>query len=495
MATLDVLRRLAGRWWLPAALIGLGAVLAATPALGAGQARGAAHSATAELAQAPGIDPALRPEAGGSLWALQLAAKVAALPEVAAAAAQLLASSADPATLAARVEARVDTKVGSVLLTARADDPTAASTLAAAFATATSAQVLATTGAELRPIGAPVLSTAPASALPQDRTGRALLGALAGLLAGTLLALVIPRRNAPLRDQRGLERAYGCPLLAAIPRTRGRSRYTGYVALITRPSGTVAESYRQLRCAVLNRGRRLDGSAPRIIAVTSPGRRDGRSSVTTNLAAALAESGRRVLIIDCDFGHPTAHYSVGIHPGKGLSDLLEQPESTARLAEWAQATEIPGVSVLSIGTLGGRRPGALTTALPQVLAVAGRMVDVVVIDSEPLGCAGDAVDVLDVADTVLLVARAGRTGAAEARRTADLLERCGTRVAGVVLLGIQRECEVRTPYLLARPTVDPDSSAATPDARSPAPRDEGRTGSPVLAQLSPQTRSLSSRQS
>lgn len=481
----DVVRRLTRRWWLLAALIALGAGLAtAGTAPGTAQVRGAAHTATAELVQSPATPPVPGAPAAESLRPLELATRVCALPEVAQAAAALLASSVDPATLAERIETSVDTRVGSVLITARADDAAAAAALASAFATATSEQVLATTGTALRPIGAPVLATTPAAALPQDRTTRAGLGGLAGLLAGMALALAIPRRNAPLRDRRGLERAYGSPVLTSVPRTRGRARYTGYVALTTHPSGTVAEAYRQLRCAVLSRGRQSDGTAPRVIAVTSPGRRDGRSSVTTNLAAALAESGRRVLVIDCDFGHPTAHFSVGIHPGTGLSDLLETTDPGGHLAGSVQPSEIPGVSVLSIGTRGGRQPGALATGLPQVLAVARRMADVIVIDSEPLDCAGDAVDVLDVADAVVLVARPGRTRVADARRTADLLDRCGTRVAGVVLLGTEREREARTPYLVTRPGEDRDRPALTAagtEARARNAWDEGRTGSPILA--------------
>ncbi len=55
-----------------------------------------------------------------------------------------------------------------------------------------------------------------------------------------------------------------------------------------------------------------------------------------------------------------------------------------------------------------------------------------------------------MADAVLIVARAGRTRRAVAKHTADLLDRCGTKVAGVVLIGNVREGEARTPYLVGR---------------------------------------------
>jgi Mrp family chromosome partitioning ATPase len=78
------------------------------------------------------------------------------------------------------------------------------------------------------------------------------------------------------------------------------------------------------------------------------------------------------------------------------------------------------------------------------------MVDVVVLDAEPFDCAGDVVDVVDAADAVLIVATAGRTRRDDARHAADLLARCGAKVAGVVLIGNVREGEARTPYVLNR---------------------------------------------
>jgi Mrp family chromosome partitioning ATPase len=275
--------------------------------------------------------------------------------------------------------------------------------------------------------------------------GRGALGALAGLALGALLAgSVLPGR---LHDRAMVERAYSTAVLAEIPRTHSRARYAGYVALLARPAGTVAEAYRVLRCALLNRERN-GVTAPRVIAVTSPSRGDGRTSVARNLAAALGESGRRVLLVDCDFGHPTAHYGISMHPGTGVTDLLHSPEPGARLAEVIQPSESPGVFVLSIGTLGGRDPGALASALPHLLTIARRMVDIVIIDSEPLDCAGDVVEALALADAVLVVARAGRTRRSVARHTADLLDRCGTKVAGVVLIGKVREGDTHTPYLV-----------------------------------------------
>lgn len=447
------LRTVVRRWWLIVVLVALGAGVGASTAPSAVERlRNEAGSATAELVLAPGKRQTTQQ--------LELAARVARQPEVAESAAEQNPQS-DSGLFAEPVMVSLDRAARSVRITARAGDPAASAELAGGYAAAAARYIAQTTGVDLRPTGEPVAASGAQGVLPDDPSERGGLGALAGLALGLVLAAaVLPGRDGRLHDRRALERAYARPVLAELPRIAGRERYVGHVAFLTRPTGTVAEAYRILRCAVLNRGRVAD-SAPRVIAVTSPTRGDGRSSVARNLAAALAESGRRVLLVDCDFGHPTAHFGVGIQPGTGLSDLLAAPDPGARLAELVQPTETPGVRVLSIGTRGGREPGQLAVALPQVLAVGRRMVDVIVLDCEPLECAGDVLDVLDAADAALIVARSGRTTRRSAMRAADLLERCGIHVAGVVVIGHARETEARTPYLISYPP-DLVAGGATP---------------------------------
>lgn len=456
------LRTVARRWWVVVLAVGLGAMVAAGTAPSAAERlRTERGAATAELVLAPTSDQ-LAP-ADRVTQQLALASRVARQPEVSEATERVLRP--DLEDMSGAVTVRLDEAAGSVVVTARTGDADASVEVAAAYAAEAARYVAQTTGIALAAIGSPVVVTGAGGTLPSDPGDRGMLGALAGLILGLLLAAtVLPGRDGRLHNRRTLERAYATPVLAEIPRIPGRARYAGHVAFLTRPTGTVAEAYRVLRCAVLNRGKQGE-VLPRVVAVTSPSRGDGRSSVARNLAAALAESGRRVLLIDCDFGHPTAHYGVGMQPGTGLSDLLAAPESGSRLAEVARPSEVPGVLVLSIGTRGGREPGQLAHALPQVLAVARRMVDVIVIDSEPLDCAGDALDALETADAVLIVARSGRTGRGTAERTADLLERCGTNVAGLVLIGSGRESDVRTPYLISRP----DLLDAAPGSLEPEP--------------------------
>lgn len=437
MAVLGAVRAVLDRWWVVLLLGALGATLLAAPTAPAGDG----HTAATELIVAPSplgvADPA------ATLRSLQLAARVAVLPDVKA-----NARRQEPAVGRSReAQARVEEGSFTLLLSVAADDPKDAVAATEALAAAAVARLRATAGTELRELGDAALLPSRAYALPADRLDRAVVGGGLGATLGLLIVLLVPcRRRARVHDRAAVERAYSTSVLTEVPRTLGRARYAGYIALTARPSGTTAEAYRVLRCAVLNG---VQGNLPRVIAVASPSRRDGRSSVAANLAAALAETGRRVLLVDADFGHPTLHYGIGANPGRGLSDLLTEPEPDARVAMFVQPSDTPGVAVLSIGTRGGRRPGSLATKMPQIIAAARRMVDHVVVDVEPLECAGDAVDTIGAVDAVLLVARSDRTATMAAQRCADLLDRCGARVVGAVLIGTSRERLARTPYLTA----------------------------------------------
>ena len=121
----------------------------------------------------------------------------------------------------------------------------------------------------------------------------------------------------------------------------------------TRPStrsGAVAESYRSLRSAVQLLPSRPRGAARPVLVCRRPprttrpagaqparpavrvgeARGEGKTTSLANLACALAESGRSVIVLDCDFRHPEAHLFLGVPAGRGLSDLLAADREVAR---------------------------------------------------------------------------------------------------------------------------------------------------------------------
>ena len=175
------------------------------------------------------------------------------------------------------------------------------------------------------------------------------------------------------------------------------------------------------------------------ILVTSPEARDGKTTVAANLAAAYAQAGNRVLVVSCDLRRPAIHEMFGLAEEPGLTDALRAMDQSSDpasfdLTPYLKPCSILRVAVLPSGRVTDRPSEMLGSAAMQHLGERlKKITDVVILDCAPLVVAGDVVPLLDVADGVLLVARAGKTRRDVASSAATLLERYGLAEAGVVM--------------------------------------------------------------
>src|SRR5215216_4836559 len=158
------------------------------------------------------------------------------------------------------------------------------------------------------------LPTAAASRLNPVRAG---LGLLVGLVVGVLAAFVWDRTDTRLRGPGELAERLGRPILGQIPRLRRRRR--GGLAMVDQPESAAADAYRRLRARVAELAGRLELTS---IMVVSPGPGEGKSTTAANLAVAVAESGREVLLVSADLRRPRIHEFFGLQNDSGLSDIL-----------------------------------------------------------------------------------------------------------------------------------------------------------------------------
>lgn len=290
---------------------------------------------------------------------------------------------------------------------------------------------------------------------PTSRPLRLALAGALGLALGLVAALMVDRMDMRLRTRLQVEDAFGMPVIAEVPRASRRMRAGHSVLVAARPGSPVSEAYRSLRSALLLSGPpglafRLGETPPRtgrasslpvrqftdpapVILVVSPKPGDGRTSTVANLAAALAEAGRSVLVLDCDFRNPEAHLYLGAKPGTGLSELLLSDRETD-LAHVIRSTEIPHVRVIT-GGAPTSYPAALLLRVGEVIARARHHADVVLLDSAPLLFANDTNDLIQHSDAMLVVTRSGNLTPDQASRVAELLTRTGVPVAGIALIG------------------------------------------------------------
>jgi capsular exopolysaccharide synthesis family protein len=251
-----------------------------------------------------------------------------------------------------------------------------------------------------------------------------------GLLAGLVLALILERFDTKVRTRRGAEERFGLPVIAEIPRLQRRERRV--IVPLTMPTSTAADAFRLLGAGVGVVTPNRNGARARTVLVTSPGPSDGKTTIVTNVAAALAEEGSRVLVVSADVRRPRVHEVFETERGPGLAEAVK--ETNPELNDFVQTSAVSNVWVLGSGNRSAR-PAAVVGS-PQarsLLEQARDRVDWILIDTSPLLAATESALLLPEADLVLLVAMAKRTSATLARRTTETLEQLQVPSVRVVL--------------------------------------------------------------
>jgi Mrp family chromosome partitioning ATPase len=288
-------------------------------------------------------------------------------------------------------------------------------------------------------------------ALPARPAIRLALAAFIALVLAGATILVIDRIDTKVRTRSGAEEAFGLPVVAELPRRPRRHIQRQPLPAYHDPGGVTAEVLRALRLSLslapswqltsLSRDEsgavggktpvRL-GHEPRSIVITSSLTGDGKSTLAANLAVSLAESGKRVLVVDCDFRRPAVGALLEVEQGLGMRELAHVGERPLR--ELAAPTVAPNVAMVRSGSRGVTPPWFAGEA-SELVRRATEMADVVIFDTGPITLTNEASALLPHVDTSLVVARAGKVATDQARGAVEQLTRLDARVAGVVLVG------------------------------------------------------------
>jgi capsular exopolysaccharide synthesis family protein len=169
------------------------------------------------------------------------------------------------------------------------------------------------------------------------------------------------------------------------------------------------------------------------IVVTSSVPREGKSEVSANLAAAMVQVGRRVLLVDADMRHPSQHHIWELTNSVGLSNILVgEAELNAALQE-----VMPGLDVLTAGVI-PPNPVALLDSkrMASLIETFSKKYDFVIVDTPPLAGIADAPILGKMADGILLVVRPRVVDSANAKAAKEFLARSGQNVLGLVANGV-----------------------------------------------------------
>jgi polysaccharide biosynthesis transport protein len=230
-----------------------------------------------------------------------------------------------------------------------------------------------------------------------------------------------------------------------------RDRTVTAVPLGPTSNGSIhAESFRLTLTSILLMSRR--GRQPKIIVVTSPGPGEGKTTVVSHMAIAVAESGRKVLIIDADLRRPRMHTIFGIENNEGLGEVMTPAKGngngSVRRTPTVCQTHIEGVFVLPSGTIGDLNLSQVfhSPEIPALLDKLTEQFDLILIDTPPMIQFSDARLMARFSDGLILVVRSGVTARDSAVTARDQLAQDNINVLGTILNDWDARTNLRNQY-------------------------------------------------
>lgn len=275
------------------------------------------------------------------------------------------------------------------------------------------------------------------------------IGAVLGGLIGIGLSFLLETTDRSFRSPEDISRQLRLPVVGHVPRLdleRGARVVKDKIldkslATYHRPKSRVAEAFRGVRTALLFGAKSKN---LKVVQITSPDPGDGKSTLSANTAIALANSGKRVLLIDADLRKPKQHRLFGLQRDTGVSSVLAQDMD---LIDAVKQVPVPNLDILTAGPKSDQ-PGELILdpKFEQMLELARERYDFVVIDSPPVLAVTDGSAIAPLADGVILVFRISKRSRPHASQARETLEMIGAKMIGVVVNGLSDQVQYGYSY-------------------------------------------------
>jgi succinoglycan biosynthesis transport protein ExoP len=268
------------------------------------------------------------------------------------------------------------------------------------------------------------------------------VGLLLGLSLGPALALLLDYLDNTVTSAEEIEKLLSVPVLAVIPqhgtpdtslvRVRRKPAPVESIDLIAHQEtrAVTSEAYRSLRTSILLSN---PGRPPRRILLTSSVPEEGKTATALNLGIVLAQLGRRVVLVDTDLRRPRLHSALKAQNRVGASTYLSGLETDP--TRLVQATSIEHLYFIPSGPIPPNPSELLNSAVFSRMGdeLLEQKFDHIIFDSPPVLSVSDPVIIAAVADTCIVVARAGSTPRQSIRAAVERLAMAGGGPLGVVL--------------------------------------------------------------
>jgi succinoglycan biosynthesis transport protein ExoP len=277
-------------------------------------------------------------------------------------------------------------------------------------------------------------ATMPMSPISPQPFQSTALAAAVGLMLAAGIAFLIEYLDDTLKTMEDIERVLQLPVVGYIAQIQYESGSDESLYVTRQPRSPVSEAFRLLRTNLEFAG--VDRPIRRLL-VTSAGPSEGKTTVSVNLAAIMAQGGKRVTLVDADLRRPKVHRFLGLSNQFGLSDLFRGAAAVRMVSQ--RVDNLDMVSVLTSGSLPPNPTELLgSIRMEQILQEAEKDSDVIIVDSPP-SLVADVQVLASKVDGVILVVHPGHTQEDAALATLEMLNRAGARTLGVVLNRIPRD--------------------------------------------------------
>ena len=246
-------------------------------------------------------------------------------------------------------------------------------------------------------------------------------GVLLGVLLANFSVLLLEMQDRSLQSVAEIKKKFYYNVLGITPLEP--PIYQGRVITREEPDSFSGEVYRMVQA---NLKFLTSDKPPQVILVTSSVPEEGKSTVSANLAAAIAQLGRRVLLVDGDLRRSSQHRLWGVDNQIGLKDIL----TGDRIIEQVISKPMPKLDLLTSGIV-------RSNPLSNLIASARRDYDLVLIDSPPLPVTADVLTISKMVDGIVFVTRPGIVEQESAELAQETLETTGQKILGMVINGVK----------------------------------------------------------
>ncbi len=233
-----------------------------------------------------------------------------------------------------------------------------------------------------------------------------ILAIVVGLFGGIGLAFLFEHLDDSIKSAQDLETRLGMAVLGIVPETRNYAEKAETVALLTHrePKSAVAEAYRSFRTAL---SFSTASGAPRVLHFTSASAGEGKTTSAISAAVAFTQTGKQVLLLDCDLRNPSLHKELGLPNELGLTNYLAGDHAPAQIV---QKTPVKGLWAITTGPI-PPNPAELISGgkMLDLLDQGEERFDMVIVDSPPVLGLADSLILANMSRTTVLVVDAGVT--------------------------------------------------------------------------------------